>query len=42
LRGEPNDQKYAHRKLEEAVKRMDPEELDALLRGDLDADDEIS
>ena len=37
-RAEPNDRKY-DRKLEKAVKRMDPEELDALLRGEVDADD---
>ena len=36
--GEPNDRKY-DRKLEDAVKRMDPEELDALLRGETDPDD---
>ncbi len=32
-RGEPNDRKY-DRKVEELIKRMDPVELDALLRGD--------
>jgi hypothetical protein len=36
--GEPNDRKY-DRKLEDAVKRMDPEELEALLRGETDPDD---
>jgi hypothetical protein len=35
--GEPNDRKY-DRKLENAVKRMDPAELDALLRGEIDDD----
>jgi hypothetical protein len=36
-KGEPNDRKY-DRSIEDAVKRMDPEELDALVRGD-DSDD---
>jgi hypothetical protein len=36
--GEPNDRQY-DRKLESAVKRMDPAELDALLRGEIDEDD---
>jgi hypothetical protein len=37
-RGEPNDRKY-DRELERAIKRMDPAELDGLLRGDVDEDD---
>jgi hypothetical protein len=36
-RGEPNDRKY-DRELENAVKRMDPAELDALLHGEIDDD----
>ena len=36
--GEPNDRHY-DRKLERAVKRMDPAQLDALLRGESDEDD---
>ena len=34
-KGEPNDRQY-DRQVEEAVKRMDPQELDALLQGDAD------
>lgn len=37
-RGEPNDRTY-DRKLEVAVKRMDPVELDALLNGDVEPDE---
>jgi hypothetical protein len=40
-KGEPNDRKY-DRKVEDAVKRMDPEELDALLRGEDDSDDPVT
>ena len=36
--GEPNDRKYS-RQLEESMKRMDPEELDEVLRGEDDADE---
>jgi len=32
-RGEPSDRRY-DRKIEEIVKRMDPEELDEMLRGE--------
>jgi hypothetical protein len=32
-RDEPNDRKY-DRRIEQLVKQMDPQELDALLRGD--------
>lgn len=34
-RGEPNDRGY-DRRLEERIKRMDPEELDKLLNGDIE------
>lgn len=37
--GEPNDRKY-NRKVERTVKRMDPQQLDELLRGDEPADSE--
>lgn len=37
-RGEPTDRHY-DRKLDNAIKRMDPAELDALLRGEIDDDD---
>ena len=36
-KGEPNDRKY-DRSLEEAVKRMDPVELDALVNGEVEVD----
>jgi hypothetical protein len=32
-RGEPNDRKYS-RQIEDVIKRMDPAELDALMRGE--------
>ncbi len=39
--GEPNDRKY-DRKIESTVKRMDPQELDELLRGDEPDDPETA
>ena len=36
---DPNDRGY-DRKIEEKMKRMDPEELDALLNGDVDVEPE--
>lgn len=38
---DPNDRRYS-RKVEQALKRLSPEELDELLRGDGDADSSLS